>query len=74
MITVIPGGIKTSLFHSYMLAAIAPRPIAFASTMDKNGIRNLAPFSFYNAFGSKPPIVVFSPARRVRDNYYKTHS
>lgn len=57
--------------HSYMLAAIAPRPIAFASTIDKNGQPNLAPFSFFNAFGSNPPVVVFSPARRVRDNTIK---
>lgn len=57
--------------HAYMLASIAPRPIAFASTVDKNGIPNLAPFSFYNAFGSNPPVIVFSPARRVRDNTIK---
>ena len=54
-----------------MLAAIAPRPIAFASTIDKDGNMNLAPFSFFNAFGSNPPTVVFSPARRVRDNTIK---
>ncbi len=54
-----------------MLASIAPRPIAFASTIDKNGIPNLAPFSFFNAFGSNPPVIVFSPARRVRDNTTK---
>ncbi len=54
-----------------MLAAIAPRPIAFASTVDKHGQPNLAPFSFFNAFGSNPPVVVFSPARRVRDNTTK---
>lgn len=71
MLKIKPGEIKTALFHSYMLASIAPRPIAFASTIDKNGVRNLAPFSFFNAFGSKPPILVFSPARRVRDNTIK---
>lgn len=54
-----------------MLASIAPRPIAFASTIDNSGNMNLAPFSFFNAFGSKPPTVVFSPARRVRDNTIK---
>jgi flavin reductase (DIM6/NTAB) family NADH-FMN oxidoreductase RutF len=54
-----------------MLSSIAPRPIAFASTVDKNGEPNLAPFSFFNAFGSNPPVVVFSPARRVRDNTIK---
>ncbi|MEO8087970.1 MAG: flavin reductase family protein [Bacteroidota bacterium] len=57
--------------HAYLLASIAPRPIAFASTMDRNGVPNLAPFSFYNAFGSHPPVIVFSPARRVRDNTIK---
>jgi flavin reductase (DIM6/NTAB) family NADH-FMN oxidoreductase RutF/uncharacterized protein (UPF0335 family) len=66
-----PKEIKTSLLHSYMLAAIAPRPIAFVSTVDNKGNPNLAPFSFFNAFGSNPPIVVFSPARRVRDNTIK---
>jgi flavin reductase (DIM6/NTAB) family NADH-FMN oxidoreductase RutF len=71
MLTINPKEIKTSLLHSYMLHAIAPRPIAFASTVDKNGTMNLSPFSFFNAFGSKPPIVVFSPARRVRDNTTK---
>jgi flavin reductase (DIM6/NTAB) family NADH-FMN oxidoreductase RutF len=71
MFTVDPKEVKTSLLHSYMLAAIAPRPIAFASTMDKEGRPNLSPFSFFNAFGSNPPLVVFSPARRVRDNTTK---
>lgn len=71
MFTINPKEIKTGLFHSYMLASIAPRPIAFASTIDKDGNPNLSPFSFFNAFGSKPPIVVFSPARRVRDNTIK---
>lgn len=52
----------------YLQHAIAPRPIAFASTIDKNGQVNLSPFSFFNLFSSHPPIVVFSPARRVRDN------
>ncbi len=54
-----------------MLAAVAPRPIAFASTIDKNGLVNLSPFSFFNCFGSNPPIMIFSPARRVRDNTIK---
>lgn len=71
MLTIDPKEIKTSVLHSYMLAAIAPRPIAFASTIDKAGSPNLSPFSFFNAFGSNPPIVVFSPARRVRDNTTK---
>ena len=62
-----PKEIKSSEFHAYMLGAIAPRPIAFASTIDKNGNPNLSPFSFFNAFGSNPPIVIFSPALRGRD-------
>src|SRR5256714_7139576 len=67
MFTINPKEIKTSLFHSYMLSAIAPRPIAFASTLDKDGNPNLSPFSFFNAFGSNPPVVIFSPALRGRD-------
>lgn len=59
MFTIDPKEMKTSVFHSYMLASIAPRPIAFASTVDKEGNMNLAPFSFFNAFGSKPPTIVF---------------
>ncbi|TAE45510.1 MAG: flavin reductase family protein [Cytophagales bacterium] len=66
-----PKDISTAQFHAYMLAAIAPRPIAFASTIDKDGNINLSPFSFFNAFGSNPPILIFSPARRVRDNTEK---
>lgn len=69
--TINPKEVATSIFHSYMLGVIAPRPIAFASTVDKQGNVNLSPFSFFNAFGSNPPIVVFSPARRVRDNTIK---
>lgn len=68
---IIPGEIKTAQLHAFMLGSVAPRPICFASTIDANGNPNLAPFSFFNAFGSKPPILVFSPARRVRDNTTK---
>ncbi len=68
---IIPGEIKTAQLHAYLLGAIAPRPICFASTIDKDGNANLAPFSFFNVFGSKPPICIFSPARRVRDNTIK---
>ncbi len=71
MITIDPKEIKTGLLHAHMLSAVAPRPIAFASTLDKDGKPNLSPFSFFNAFGSKPPVLVFSPARRVRDNTTK---
>ncbi len=68
---IVPGEIKTAQLHAYLLGAIAPRPICFASTIDKDGNTNLAPFSFFNVFGSKPPICIFSPARRVRDNTTK---
>ena len=68
---IVPGEIKTALFHGYLLGAIAPRPICFASTIDDKGAPNLSPFSFFNVFGSKPPILIFSPARRVRDNTIK---
>ncbi|MBS1777455.1 MAG: flavin reductase family protein [Bacteroidetes bacterium] len=68
---IVPGEVKTALLHSYLLGSIAPRPICFASTMDENGNPNLSPFSFFNVFGSKPPICIFSPARRVRDNTIK---
>ena len=71
MITIDPKEIKTGQFHAHMLSAVAPRPIAFASTIDQNGLPNLSPYSFFNAFGSKPPTLVFSPARRVRDNTIK---
>ena len=68
---IIPGEIKTALLHSYLLGAVAPRPICFASTIDADGRPNLSPFSFFNIFGSKPPVLIFSPARRVRDNTIK---
>ena len=57
--------------QSYLQHAIAPRPICFASTIDKEGNVNLSPFSFFNLFSSNPPIVIFSPARRMRDNSTK---
>lgn len=66
-----PGEIKTAQLHAYLLGAIAPRPICFASTIDSEGNANLSPFSFFNIFGSKPPVLIFSPARRVRDNTIK---
>lgn len=66
-----PGEVNVPQFHSYLLGAIAPRPIAFASTLNKNGVPNLSPFSFFNVFGANPPIAIFSPARRVRDNTTK---
>src|SRR5580658_557849 len=68
---IIPGEIKTAQLHAYLLGSIAPRPICFASTIDNDGNPNLSPFSFFNVFGSKPPILIFSPSRRVRDNTIK---
>jgi flavin reductase (DIM6/NTAB) family NADH-FMN oxidoreductase RutF len=66
-----PKDVSTGRFHAVMLGAVGPRPIAFASTIDENGQMNLSPFSFFNAFSSNPPVLVFSPARRVRDNSTK---
>ncbi|WP_458628508.1 flavin reductase family protein [Winogradskyella sp. PC D3.3] len=66
-----PQDLKTSILHGFLLSAVAPRPIAFASTIDCNGNPNLSPFSFFNVFSANPPILIFSPARRVRDNTSK---
>lgn len=66
-----PKDISTGQLHGYLLGAIAPRPIAFASTVDAEGNVNLSPFSFFNVFSANPPILIFSPARRVRDNTTK---
>ncbi|MXV38421.1 flavin reductase family protein [Flavobacteriaceae bacterium Ap0902] len=66
-----PKEISTRELHAYLLSSIAPRPIAFASTVDSQGHVNVSPFSFFNVFGANPPIVIFSPARRVRDNTIK---
>jgi len=71
MLTVNPKEIPFGKMHGYLLGAITPRPIAFASTVDKHGNVNLSPFSFFNCFGANPPILVFSPARRGRDNTVK---
>lgn len=71
MITIHPKDIPQSKLHQYLLGAIAPRPIAFASTIDAQGRMNLAPYSFFNVFSSNPPIIIFSPARRGRDNTTK---
>ncbi|HLG38025.1 MAG TPA: flavin reductase family protein [Chitinophagaceae bacterium] len=64
-------GLKPAEKQYYLQHVIAPRPICFASTIDKNGNVNLSPFSFFNLFSSNPPIVIFSPARRIRDNTTK---
>ncbi|WP_417858041.1 flavin reductase family protein [Xanthomarina gelatinilytica] len=66
-----PKDLSVGKLHGYLLSAVAPRPIAFASTMDNNGNPNLSPFSFFNVFSANPPILIFSPARRVRNNTTK---
>jgi flavin reductase (DIM6/NTAB) family NADH-FMN oxidoreductase RutF len=68
MLTINPSEIEVRNLHQYLLGSIGPRPIAFASTIDKEGKRNLAPFSFFNVFSANPPILVFSPARSGRTN------
>jgi flavin reductase (DIM6/NTAB) family NADH-FMN oxidoreductase RutF len=71
MLSINPAEIKTGQLHSYLLGAVAPRPIAFASTVDKDGNPNLSPFSFFNVFSANPPIAIFSPARSGRTNTTK---
>lgn len=71
MLTLDPKELETPKLHKYLLGAIGPRPIAFASTIDENGVPNLAPFSFFNVFSANPPIMVFSPARSGRTNTTK---
>ena len=69
--TIDPNSITTAELHSILLTAVAPRPIAFASTVDANGNVNLSPFSFFNVFSANPPILIFSPARRVKNTTTK---
>ena len=71
MISFSPSDLSTIELQNYLQSAVAPRPIAFASTIDVNGNPNLSPFSFFNIFSANPPILVFSPARRMRDNTTK---
>ena len=59
MLTINPKEIEVPKLHHYLLGAVGPRPIAFASTIDENGVANIAPYSFFNAFSSNPPTVVF---------------
>ncbi|MCP4439578.1 MAG: flavin reductase family protein [Aureispira sp.] len=66
-----PGEIPTKDLHQFIVGAIAPRPIAFVSTIDENGIPNIAPYSFFNAFSSNPPVLVFSSNRTVAGNNTK---
>ena len=69
--TIVPGDIPVRDFHQFLLGSVAPRPIAFVSTIDDEGNMNLAPYSFFNAFSSNPPILVFSSNRRVSNNTTK---
>lgn len=69
--TIDPNAIPVQQLQAYLQSAIAPRPIALASTIDQEGNVNLSPFSFFNIFSSNPPIVVFSPARRVTNGTTK---
>jgi flavin reductase (DIM6/NTAB) family NADH-FMN oxidoreductase RutF len=71
MLTLKTSDLTVPELHTYLQYAIAPRPICFASTVDKAGNVNLSPFSFFNLFGTNPPTCVFSPSRRVRDNTTK---
>lgn len=66
-----PADLTPAQWHPFLVGAVAPRPVAFASTIDAAGCVNLSPYSFFNAFSSNPPILVFSPVNRVRDNSQK---
>ncbi len=67
----IPSELSIAKLHGILLGSIGPRPIAFASTVNKDGVVNLSPFSYFNIFSANPPILIFSPARRGRDNTTK---
>lgn len=71
MLSIDPKELTPVQTQAYLQGAIGPRPIAFASTVDANGNANLSPFSFFNLFSSNPPVLIFSPARRVRNNTVK---
>ena len=71
MLSIDPKELSAPQLHGYLLGSVAPRPIAFASTIDEEGRPNLAPFSYFNVFSTNPPIAIFSPARRGRDNTTK---
>lgn len=71
MLSISPADITVQKLHHYLLGAVGPRPIALASTIDLNGEKNLAPFSFFNVFSANPPILIFSPARSGRTNSLK---
>ena len=61
MLTINPNEIQTRFLHQYLIGSVGPRPICFASTVDRDGKPNLAPFSFFNVFSANPPILVFAP-------------
>ncbi|MEO0008209.1 MAG: hypothetical protein RJA20_2405 [Bacteroidota bacterium] len=71
MLRIDPNEIATKDLHQFIVGAVAPRPIAFASTISTDGIHNLAPYSFFNAFSSNPPLLIFSSNRRVSNNTTK---
>ncbi len=71
MKTISPKDLNNLQLQTLLQTAIAPRPIALASTINKDGNVNLSPFSFFNMFSTNPPVVIFSPSRRVRDNTTK---
>lgn len=71
MLNLDPKTLPIPKLHQYLLGAVGPRPIAFASTIDADGNSNLAPFSFFNVFSANPPIMIFSPARSGRTNETK---
>ena len=71
MKTIIPSEVPSAQLQTIMQTAVAPRPIALASTVNEKGEVNLSPFSFFNMFSTVPPILIFSPSRRVRDNTTK---
>tara|TARA_B100000676_G_C17627043_1_gene604643 strand:+ start:53 stop:676 length:624 start_codon:yes stop_codon:yes gene_type:complete len=71
MLKINPKKTETKIVQEYLLSSVGPRPIALASTIDIKNIPNLSPFSFFNVFSGNPPILIFSPARRIRNNTEK---
>jgi flavin reductase (DIM6/NTAB) family NADH-FMN oxidoreductase RutF len=71
MLKINPKKTETKIVQEFLLSSVGPRPIALASTIDINNIPNLSPFSFFNVFSGNPPILIFSPARRIRNNTEK---
>ena len=71
MVSLLPSDLETPRLHGFLLGACGPRPIALARTVDADGHPNLSPYSFFNVFSANPPVLIFSPARRVRDNTVK---